>query len=92
MGIAGFIIILIAASLTCLVVFRARSPTPAVIPPRGHQMGMFFQNHRNMAVATRLQITYNTQNSGVTPLGSGWANPRAPGLGGQPSEGENMFF
>ena len=24
------------------------------------------------------------QNSGVTPMGSGWANPRAPGLRGHP--------
>ena len=30
--------------------------------------------------------------SGVTPLGSGWANPRAPDLGGHPSEVEDLFF
>ncbi len=29
--------------------------------------------------------------SGVTPLGSGWAKPRAPGLRGHPSEGEDLF-
>ncbi len=30
--------------------------------------------------------------SGVTPLGSGWANLRAPDLGGHPSEVEDLFF
>ena len=29
--------------------------------------------------------------SGITPLGSGWANPWAPGLGGHLSEGENFL-
>ena len=31
------------------------------------------------------RVIINNSNSGVTPMGSGWANPRAPWLRGHPS-------
>ena len=40
----------------------------------------------SLKAATRMELA-----SGVTPLGSGWANPRAPGLGGHPSEGVHFL-
>ena len=31
-----------------------------------------------------MSVNFRARHSGVTPMGSGWANPRAPGLRGHP--------